>query len=96
VPTAQVFPFDAELHWPQAIAGKRMETYHEWMKAVLLISMSGCPALAVPAGFSARGLPMGLQIVAPDRRELECLQLAYAYGMAASRTTARLPALLAA
>jgi hypothetical protein len=44
-------PFDADLHWPQEIASRKMETYHEWMKAVLLISMSGCPALAVPAGF---------------------------------------------
>jgi Amidase len=57
VPTAQLFPFDVDLHWPQEIAGKRMETYHEWMKAVLLVSMSGCPALAVPAGFGSTGLP---------------------------------------
>jgi amidase len=61
-PTAQVFPFDVDLHWPEEIAGARMETYHEWMKAALLISMSGCPALAVPAGFGASGLPMGIQI----------------------------------
>ena len=35
--------------------------------------MSGCPALAVPAGFGARNLPMGIQIVAPNRRELDML-----------------------
>jgi amidase len=46
-----------------------METYHEWMKAVLLVSMSGCPALAVPAGFGGeRNLPMGIQIIAPNHR----------------------------
>src|ERR1700693_722338 len=50
VPTAQLFPFDVNTHWPQEIAGKKMETYHEWMKGVLPITMSGCPALAVPAG----------------------------------------------
>ena len=32
-----------------------METYHEWMKGVLPITMSGCPALAAPAGFSDAG-----------------------------------------
>jgi amidase len=53
------------------------------MKAVLLISMSGCPALAVPAGFGASGLPMGIQIVAPVHRELDCLYLAYAHTIAA-------------
>jgi amidase len=96
VPTAQLFPFDVDLHWPQEIAGKRMETYHEWMKAVLLVSMSGCPALAVPAGFGSAGLPIGIQIIAPDHRELDCLQLAYAYTMATNWTNSHLPALLGA
>jgi amidase len=95
VPTAQVFPFDAELHWPTEIAGQKMETYHEWMKAMFLVSMSGCPALAVPAGFDERNLPMGIQIVAPNRRELDCLALGYAYTTAANWTNMRLPSLLA-
>jgi amidase len=95
VPTAQLFPFDAEIHWPQEIAGQKMETYHEWMKAVLLVSMSGCPALAVPAGFGGeRNLPMGIQIIAPNHRELDCLRLGYAYTSAVNWTNARLPALL--
>jgi amidase len=95
VPTAQLFPFDADLHWPQEIAGQKMETYHEWMKAVLLISMSGCPALAVPAGFGGdRDLPIGIQIIAPNHREIDCLRLGYAYTTTANWTNARLPALL--
>jgi amidase len=95
VPTAQLFPFDAEIHWPEEIAGQKMETYHERMKAVLLVSMSGCPALAVPAGFGGdRNLPMGIQIIAPNHRELDCLRLGYAYTSAVNWTNARLPALL--
>ena len=95
VPTAQLFPFDADLHWPQEIAGPRMETYHEWMKAVLLVSMSGCPALAVPAGFGGdRDLPIGIQIIAPNHREIDCLRLGYAYTTAANWTNSRLPSLL--
>jgi amidase len=94
LPTAQVFPFPQEWHWPQAIAGTKMQTYHEWMKAALLISMSGCPALAAPAGFNPQGLPMGIQIVGPVRHELECLQLACAYESASSWIRARRPALL--
>jgi amidase len=78
-PTAQVFPFDIDLTWPRDIAGRRMQTYHEWMMANCLISMSGSPSLAVPAGFSDAGLPIGLQIVAPFRGDASCLQLAYAY-----------------
>jgi amidase len=94
VPTAQLFPFDINLQWPQEIAGKRMETYHEWMKGVLPITMSGCPALAVPAGFGHEGLPIGIQIVAPIHAELACLQLAYGYDTATSWSTHRLPGLL--
>lgn len=94
VPTAQLFPFDVNLHWPREIAGRRMTTYHEWMKCVLPITMSGCPALAAPAGFSREGLPIGIQIVAPLHAELSCLQLAFGYDTATSWSAKRLPALL--
>jgi len=94
VPTAQLFPFDVNLHWPQEIAGVKMTTYHEWMKCVLPITMSGCPALAAPAGFSSGGLPIGIQIVAPLHAELSCLQLAFGYDTATNWSTKRLPALL--
>ncbi|HEV7358741.1 MAG TPA: amidase [Steroidobacteraceae bacterium] len=94
VPTAQVFPFDADQHWPREIAGQKMQTYHEWMKAALLVTMSGCPALAAPAGFNDRGLPIGIQIIAPNRQELSCLQLAYAYESALDEAKRRLPPLL--
>ena len=94
VPTAQLFPFDANIHWPEEIAGKKMQTYHEWMKGVLPITMSGCPALAVPAGFSDQGLPIGIQIIGPNHSELSCLQMAYAYDTATNWATKRLSPLL--
>jgi amidase len=94
LPTAQVFPFEIEQHWPQEIAGQKMQTYHEWMKGNLFISMSGCPALAAPAGFSDLGLPIGIQIIAPNRQELSCLQLAYAYESAFGQANPPLPPLL--
>ncbi len=94
VPTAQLFPFDVDLHWPSEIAGQKMTTYHEWMKGVLPVTMAGCPALAVPAGFNAQGLPMGIQIVAPNHAELACLQLAFAYDEATRWSARRLPPLV--
>jgi amidase len=93
-PTAQVFPFDVAQHWPQEIAGRKMETYHEWMKAVLLVTMSGSPALAVPAGFSDEGLPIGIQLVGPNRQEFALLQLAYAYESTLGAEHRRPPPLL--
>ena len=94
MPTAQVFPFDIGETWPHQIAGHPMQTYHEWMKAVCLITMTGCPSLAVPAGFSAKGLPMGLQIIAPNHHEMDCLKLGFAYEQATQWTARRLPPLV--
>ena len=82
-PTAQVLPFDAAETWPRVVAGQAMATYHEWMKGNCLVTMAGCPALAAPAGFSAGGLPVGLQIIAPVQQELACSYLAAAYEAAA-------------
>lgn len=95
VPTAQLFPFDARIDWPKEVAGTKMETYLEWQKGMIPVTLAGLPALAVPAGFNAAGLPMGLQIAGPNRSELACLQLAYAYDLATGWTKKRLPPLLA-
>jgi amidase len=72
-----------------------MQSYHEWMKGVLPITMAGCPALAVPAGFNPQGLPIGMQIVAPNHGDLSCLQLAHAYDQATGWVATRLPPLIA-
>ena len=96
MPTAQLFAFDINERWPHEIAGHQMQTYHEWMKAVCLVTMSGCPSLAVPAGFDSRGLSMGLQIIAPNHHEMDCLKLAHAYEQAADWTGKHLPPLLKA
>jgi len=94
LPTAQLFPFEVNLPWPREIAGQAMTTYHEWMKGVLPVTMAGCPALAAPAGFNDQGLPIGIQIVAPNHAELSCLQLAFAYDAATNWSSRRLPPIL--
>jgi amidase len=94
LPSAQVFPFDVSTHWPKEINGKAMDTYHRWMEVAVPVTMSGCPALNVPAGFNDRGLPMGIQIVAPNHAEMSCLQLAYAYDRETQWVMKRPPPLL--
>jgi aspartyl-tRNA(Asn)/glutamyl-tRNA(Gln) amidotransferase subunit A len=42
-------------------------------------NLSGLPALSVPCGFTANGLPIGLQIVARPWGEAKLLRAAYAY-----------------
>jgi amidase len=94
LPAGQVFPFDANVDWPKSIAGKTMDTYHRWMEVMIPVTMAICPAIAVPAGFSERGLPMGLQIMGPNHGELALLQLAHAYDEATGWVKKRPPALL--
>ncbi|MGM3278227.1 amidase [Ralstonia sp. 24A2] len=96
LPTAQVFPFDAKTHWPASVAGKTMDTYHRWMEVVTPVSLSGSPAMSVPVGFGAQGLPMGVQIIGKRQADLAVLQLAYAYEQATQWVQRRPPALLGA
>ena len=83
IPTAQVWPFDIKERWPQNIAGRDMDTYHHWMEVVIYPTFAGLPAISVPAGFNAQGLPMGLQLIGKPKGDFELLQVAHAYEMAA-------------
>ena len=91
LPTAQIFPFDAREHWPKEIAGHKMDTYHRWMEVVIPASLAGVPTLAVPAGFNAAGLPMGLQILGRPRGDRALLELGHAYDMAQGFTARKSP-----
>ena len=96
LPSAQVFPFAAELHWPDLIDGRPMDTYHRWMEVVVGGTMAGCPVASVPAGFNDAGLPMGLQIIGKAQADLAVLQLAFAYEQATQWVQKYLPPLLSA
>ena len=95
LPSAQVFPFDAGERWPKQIAGRQMDTYHRWMEVVILPTLTGCPALSVPAGFgtdgAAAGLPVGLQLIGRPRGDLDVLQLGHAWEQATDWPSRRPP-----
>ena len=94
LPSAQVFPFAADMHWPTTIDGKPMDTYHRWMEVVIGGTMSGCPVASVPAGFNDAGLPMGLQIIGKPQADLAVLQIAFAYEQATQWVQRRPPPML--
>jgi len=91
-PSAQIFPFPAEQHWPTEIAGQKMDSYHRWMEITAAITFTDCPALAAPAGFNAAGLPIGFQIVAPRQKERDLLRIGLAYDLATRWPEKRPPA----
>jgi len=74
LPTSQVPPFAVEQEYPETINGEQMPDYLAWMRSAYFITVTGCPAISVPAGRTADGLPVGVQLVArhgADRRLLE-------------------------
>lgn len=92
-PTAQVFPFDANLHWPAEVNGVKSDTYHRWMEIVTPFTLAGLPTLNVRAGFGDGGLPTGLQLAGPIHADLEVLRLGHAYDQACGWASHRPPAL---
>jgi amidase len=81
-PVSQVPPFDAEIEYPAEVAGEAMETYLDWMASCWSITVLGGPAISVPAGFTDRGLPIGLQIVGVPGDDAGVLRLAHAFEQA--------------
>ncbi len=68
-PAAIVPPFGAEERTVLACGETRFETYIDWLAIVFAITLTSAPALSLPCGFTADGLPVGLQMVGPFRGE---------------------------
>ncbi|TDQ83204.1 amidase [Dongia mobilis] len=69
LPAAPILPRHIKERWPREINGETLDNYVEWLKLAALITMTACPALSLPCGFSADGRPMGLQLVGRPKDE---------------------------
>jgi amidase len=72
-PATIVAPFPVENRYVAECAGKKFDNYVEWLGIVYAITLVCCPALSLPCGFTASGLPVGLQVVAPPRADAQLL-----------------------
>lgn len=75
-PTAPVAPNPAEERYVSAIEGVAMETYLDWLVLGYAVTVTGCPAISIPCGFTDDGLPVGLQIIGPPHSEAKLLAAA--------------------
>ena len=82
LPVSQVPPFSADEEYPATINGEPQATYLDWMRSAYLITVTGCPAISVPAGFTPEGWPVGIQLVGPARGERRLLEVARAFEQA--------------
>ncbi len=84
MPVSQVPPFPADQEFPSEINGNPLGSYLDWMRSAYFISVTGCPAISVPAGTTPDGLPVGVQIVAPHGADRRLLGIAAAFEAARS------------
>ena len=75
-PCMAVPPFPVEQNYPETVAGKKMETYVDWLAPTFVLSLTGLPVASVPCGLDAGGLPVGMQIVGRPLGEEAVLALA--------------------
>ncbi|GLR86692.1 amidase [Bradyrhizobium iriomotense] len=72
-PTTIVPPFPIENRYVAECAGKRFDNYIEWLGIVYAVTLACCPSLSLPCGFTASGLPVGVQVVSAPRADAEVL-----------------------
>jgi amidase len=72
-PATIVAAFPVEQRYLAECAGEKFDNYVTWLAIAYAITAACCPALSLPCGFTAEGLPVGLQVVAPPRAEARVL-----------------------
>ena len=78
-PAVIVPPFDVDVRYVEEAAGRKFVNYVDWMMITYAITLTGCPAMSIPCGFTEDGLPVGLQIVGRPRGEAELIAAAGAF-----------------
>lgn len=79
LPSAQVRPFPNGIRWPEAIAGRSMDTYHRWMEVVLYPTLAGSPAISLPVPGADL---VGVQLIGAPGADRQVIEAAAAYQLA--------------
>jgi len=85
-PAVIVPPFDIDQRYLTEVGGHQFKDYVGWLIGSFAITLTSCPAISIPCGFTKGGLPIGLQIVAPFRGEAALLSAAAAIEAALALT----------
>ncbi len=75
-PTAPVAPPPYQERYVKSIEGIETQSYIDWLALGYTVSVTGCPAVSIPCGFTSDGLPVGIQIIALPHNEMALLSFA--------------------
>ena len=75
-PAASIAPFSVDQRYVKEIDGKPCETYIDWFSITFALTMTSCPTISIPCGFTSEGLPVGIQIMGKPRGEAALLLVA--------------------
>jgi amidase len=64
--------------WVREVDGHVFSDYVGWLTLHGVTTLTACPAIAIPAGFTADGSPVGIQLVGSPRGEADLLSAAAA------------------
>lgn len=78
-PTVGTPAFPVELLHPAEIGGSPVRDGMDACMHCYALTMTGLPGLSIPAGFTADGLPIGLQLVGPRKSEALLFRVAHHY-----------------
>jgi Asp-tRNA(Asn)/Glu-tRNA(Gln) amidotransferase A subunit family amidase len=82
-PTVSAAAFPLGLTFPKEIAGRTLENPLDWISFTYPFNITGQPTISVPCGWTADGLPVGLQIVGRRFADAAVLRAAAAFEAAA-------------
>jgi len=68
-PTVNTPPFDADTRYLEELDGVKFQSYISWLIMTFAITVTTCPSISVPGGYTPDGLPVGIQITGPQRRD---------------------------
>ena len=77
-PTLSVPPFPVGIDWPREVAGQKVHPLN-YLVFTYPFNLTGQPAASVPCGWTADGLPVGLQIIGRRFEDATVLRAAAAF-----------------